>query len=111
MFEETYEAGKLLKVSDFTDIDGRTRDMGNIVNGKGVRTNYTPEGKRYSEGPYSEGLPNGQWTFYDEKERKLSAGMLVNGVKEGEWRIYSRTGRAIRIESYSNGELIDSRWR
>lgn len=108
MYEETWREGKLMNLSDFTDEDGEVHSSGNIKNGLGTRINYTASGTKYSEGPYKDGLPNGEWTFFDEKERKLMAGKLVNGVKEGNWMIYARSGRVIRVEAFSNGEMIDS---
>ena len=107
MLEETYDKGKLMKVSEFTDDDGDKHSSGTIINGEGIKIGYYPDGTKFSEGPYKNGLPNGNWTFFDERGRKLSTGKLENGIKEGGWNIYAKNGKLIRIEVYEKGELID----
>ncbi len=107
MLEETYKNGKLMKLSDFTDDDGDKHSSGTLTNGEGIKIGYYPDGTKFSEGPYKKGLPNGKWTFFDERGRKLSAGELINGLKDGGWNIYAKNGKFIRIEMYDNGELTN----
>jgi antitoxin component YwqK of YwqJK toxin-antitoxin module len=111
MFEERWNDGKLIFVSKFTSDRGKILNTGSLSNGTGERINYRPDGTLFSQGPYKNGLPDGFWTFYDEKERKLMYGMIKAGVKEGQWMIYARNGSVIRVETFLNGELIDSDFR
>jgi len=71
--------------------------------------NYYADGEVFSKGDYRNGLPNGEWEFFDEKGRKVTSGMLQDGVKEGAWEIYYKNGQLTGIEVYSNGVLIQSR--
>lgn len=108
MIEETWNDGKLISVSGFITNKGTILPSGSVRRGAGNRINYTAGGTKFSEGPYLNGLPNGLWSFYDEKERKLMYGNLANGVKEGQWMVYAKGGRVIRIETFKAGELTDS---
>ncbi len=108
MYEETWQQGKLMSLTDFTDENGEVHSSGNLKNGLGLRINYTVNGTKYSEGPYKSGQPNGKWTFFDEKERKLMDGELVNGVKQVNWMIKAKSVRVIRVEQITNGELVVS---
>ena len=105
MKEETWDDGKLLEISPYTDEDGNELNTGTLTNGNGHVTNYRPDGTLFSGGAYRNGLPNGSWTFYDEKGRKLTSGQLADGVKEGIWLIFTRSGKIKETELYEDGEL------
>jgi antitoxin component YwqK of YwqJK toxin-antitoxin module len=108
MKEEKWDNGKLLSLTDFTDNNGDTHSSGSLKNGNGLVINYYADGEVFSQGDYVNGMPNGNWTFYDEKGRKVTSGTLKDGVKEGAWQIFSRYGQVIEVELYENGELTRS---
>lgn len=108
MQEETWKNGKLLALSNYKTIDGEELSFGTLNEGFGHRITYYENGRKYSEGPYKNGVTEGEWRFYDERERLLTSGQMKNGFKEGIWKIYTKSGRMIKQESYERGQLIET---
>ena len=76
-----YNMDKLWAIEEYNSEDSSMFNVGNLLEGTGSVSVYTPDGKPQSSGNFK------------------------NGYKEGYWMIYTREGKVIDSLFYINGRL------
>lgn len=94
-------------------IDGALYDMNGTLIGRGITQEngdksgewvfYFPDGKKESEGLYSDGRKSGLWKFYYPDETVKQTGNFRDGKYDGPWRFYSEVGDLQKEEEYAHG--------
>jgi antitoxin component YwqK of YwqJK toxin-antitoxin module len=64
-----------------------------------------PNGHRRFEIRFSNGIRDGNFTFWRENETTLSKGEYKNGVRHGKFTAYGGAGELISEKTYANGKL------
>ncbi|MGY6558028.1 MAG: toxin-antitoxin system YwqK family antitoxin [Nitritalea sp.] len=105
--EEFWSNGRLMNVGDYFSLDGsKTWDKGSLQDGNGIRITYYIDGRKESEGTYSDGRATGPWIYYHENGRKASEGEMIEGKKQGQWRYFNINGRLQEVLVFDNDELV-----
>ncbi len=107
--EETWERGKLWEIGLFYAPDQALLNAGEIRNGTGERLIYDEKGVLISQGTYSEGLPEGNWIFY-ENGKKYAEGEMKAGQKSGFWQFFYPNGKLKSKGMYEN-DLPVGNWQ
>lgn len=107
--EETWEMGKLLEIGLLYAPDQALLNGGEIRNGSGERFIYDEKGVLISQGSYSEGLPEGNWIFY-ENGSKYAEGEMKTGQKNGIWRFFYPNGK-IKSEGRFENDTPTGTWQ
>lgn len=105
--EETWSNGRLMNVGEYYNYDGsKTLDRGTLQDGNGTRITYYVNGRKESEGSYTNGKPEGVWKYFHDNGRLASEGQMVDGKKEGQWKYYNRNGRLDEVLIFENDEVV-----
>ncbi len=59
-----------------------------------------------ASGSFSNGEPEGKWSYYHENGERSSEGIFVDGQKDGYWGLFSSDGKLKGETSYTDGEGI-----
>ncbi len=88
--------------------DGSLRSIVPIKDGKGhgIAMYFFPNGQLDFEMEYKNGEADGYCKGYYRSGELFSEGKYKNNVMDGEWKYYNKDGIIIKIELYSNGQLI-----
>lgn len=70
----------------------------------GYTTNYYSNGVIRSQGTYYNGVPHGNWKFYDASGIIWKEGSLHHGEFHGYWKFYYPNGSVQAEGSFSNGQ-------
>jgi antitoxin component YwqK of YwqJK toxin-antitoxin module len=89
------EDGRLFSIYDYNNPVGRDANKGSFRDGDGELITYHSNGDKFSRIAYSNGLPDGAITIYEEDEKILVTGYYNDGDEVGTWRYYkSRTSKS-----------------
>lgn len=74
---------------------------------KGDRLTYFfKDGKVKAEGPFLNGLMEGEWKFYRESGQLWQIGNFKNGQKHGSWIRYDKKDGLEYDETFANGKIV-----
>ncbi|MCH7411201.1 hypothetical protein MM239_17525 [Belliella sp. DSM 111904] len=105
--EEFWSNGRLNNIGDYFAYNGnQTLDKGTLKDGNGTRITYYVSGKKESEGNYTNGKPEGKWTYFHENGRIASEGQMSEGKKEGNWRYFNMNGRLEQVIVFKDDEVV-----
>jgi len=62
-----------------------------------------PDGTKYCEGQYEDGLRVGLWTFWHRGGQVAKTGHYKQGKPEGTWTFFGEDGSKQRVENYAAG--------
>src|SRR5688500_18058120 len=111
--EEKYETGKPKTIVIYEDStkkvkveergfyeDGKTQIKGKLKNEKrnGLWTYWYPNGNKWSECEYKEGLKHGRTTVWYENGKKRYEGYYTEDKKSGEWKYWDEAGNLLKTE-------------
>jgi len=68
-----------------------------------IMTTFYKSGKIKAEGPYKNGMMEGEWKFYKEDGRLWQIGHLKKSNKEGLWTKFDEDKNVIYKKVYING--------
>ena len=68
-------------------------------------TLYYADGSIRAEGPLRNGMPEGEWMFYDKHGRLMQTGFFREGRRHGLWSKFDRYGNISR-KTFLDGRLI-----
>lgn len=74
--------------------------------GEGRLTYFYKSGKLKAEGPFADGMMQGEWRFYDESGRLLQTGNLKDNLKDGLWIRYAGDGTEEYNEKFEAGRKV-----
>lgn len=69
----------------------------------GPYVEYHPNGKKATDGQFSEGFKSGVWTFYDEAGNERGKTEFKLGNYHGQRVLYFPSGKPRLVEEYQNG--------
>lgn len=101
--QDKYEEGALrierevLKMSD-----------DQIVN-HGLFTEYYPNGQKFAEGTYKNGVHDGPWTFWHPNGQICKKVTFKDGRADGAWEVYREDGTLLAKRAYKNN-LREGAW-
>ena len=61
---------------------------------------------RKIEGEFTDDVPEGRWTRWDENGKKRSEAMYIDGKKDGPSAEWTEDGFMIKNEVYRKGKLV-----
>lgn len=75
----------------------------------GLFTEYYPNGQKFAEGSYKNGVHDGPWTFWHDNGQVCKTVTFVAGRADGSWEVYSAEGALQAKRGYKNN-LRDGEW-
>ncbi len=66
----------------------------------GSYTSYFPDGRTKDAGLYINGIREGLWEEFSEKENLRAVGTYHNGLRKGEWRYYDALGKLQELKIF-----------
>ena len=114
IWEEKLQISALISRLDYQPERGEQIISGDnlVVDTKGTYKDDLPDGEwTYLDekgnpvliGTFKEGKITGPWKFYDGNGIMVAVGNYVNGVKEGDWTYYNNEGGVIAVGPYHQG--------
>ncbi|MCE3227405.1 MAG: hypothetical protein K0S32_1956 [Bacteroidetes bacterium] len=88
------------------------KEIGNYVNGERDslwRSYYMPTGAKRFEGKYLNGEPTGMHTVYYPNGNKMSQGSYSGGMRDGDWSFFDEYGTTYLTINYKND--IEIKWQ
>jgi antitoxin component YwqK of YwqJK toxin-antitoxin module len=75
----------------------------------GVFTEYYPNGQKFAEGSYNNGVHDGSWTFWHDNGQVCKTVTFVDGQADGTWEVFRADGTLQAKRTYK-GNLRDGEW-
>jgi antitoxin component YwqK of YwqJK toxin-antitoxin module len=94
--KENFDDGKIKSEKTYQKIDGEEQ----IVN----EVQYHPNGQKYMEGSYKNGLRDGYWASWYKDGKLWSEGAFVKGESHGKRTVYFPNGRIYYEGNFDMGK-------
>jgi antitoxin component YwqK of YwqJK toxin-antitoxin module len=75
----------------------------------GVFTEYYPNGQKFAEGSYKNGVHDGSWTFWHDNGQVCKTVTFRDGRADGTWEVFRADGTLQAKRTYK-GNLRDGEW-
>ncbi|MFT5723227.1 MAG: antitoxin component YwqK of YwqJK toxin-antitoxin module [Bacteroidia bacterium] len=102
--EEFYENGLFMGAIYF-DSSGKNPTRVWLNNGNDTFLLKFPNGKTRYQGHYSNGIADGQFTWYHPNGEIATTGKFANGDRDGLWESFYEDGSPRLVRTYQNGDL------
>lgn len=91
-----YYSNKQIEVEGEFDTDGKRT---------GLWTYWTPQGTKWSEGEFKNGLSNGKRCVWHKEGGKYYEGFYKNDKPEGKWIFFNKQEKPIKEVIYKDGRI------
>ena len=72
-------------------------------------TFFFKDGKLKADGPFENGMMQGEWIFYRATGQLWEIGHFKNDIKEGSWIRYDKNDKIEYNETFQNGKICKNK--